>query len=411
MNRCYSVKSNNYSISSLIKKNNSSQEGPLKIRNTMFLEIIEPIYKLYQNHLLQRKEIDFSDMINKASEYITNGQYSKKYRYIIIDEFQDISIARYQLVKALKLCNPACKLFCVGDDWQSIYRFTGSDIALFKDFEQFFGHTVKSKIETTYRFSDPLLQLSSSFIQKNPNQSNKELRSYSDAKSTEFSLFYSLSENGDDTLAIQQVLDKLVETVPDVDKKKIYLLSRYNNDINRVKNNPPLFKIDKKSKNPTLNYSGVYPDGRGCKIKLEYYTVHKSKGDEADIVIIMNCNSGKYGFPSGMSDDLVLNLLLSQADQFESGEERRLFYVAMTRAKESVIFIADTYYKSKFITELEIATGGSGIRKCPRCKSADLVKRSGTTKGKPWAFWGCSNYGYGCKYRQWIKTPNKELPC
>ncbi len=98
----------------------------------------------------------------------------------------------------------------------------------------------------------------------------------------------------------------------------------------------------------------------------------------------------------------LLNLLLSKADQFENGEERRLFYVAMTRAKEKVYFIADRSYKSKFISELEVESGIPIIKKCPRCRTADLVKRSGIKNGKPWAFWGCTNYVYGCDYIEWI---------
>jgi DNA helicase-4 len=94
--------------------------------------------------------------------------------------------------------------------------------------------------------------------------------------------------------------------------------------------------------------------------------------------------------------------LLSKADQFENGEERRLFYVAMTRAKERVFFIADRVHKSKFILELESQTGSPGLKKCPRCRTADLVKRSGTTNGREWAFYGCTNYLYGCDYQEWI---------
>ena len=103
-----------------------------------------------------------------------------------------------------------------------------------------------------------------------------------------------------------------------------------------------------------------------------------------------------------MSDDNVLNLLLSEADQFENGEERRLFYVAMTRAKENVFFVADSSYKSKFIAELEIESDNSMIKKCPRCVTADLVKRNGTTNGRQWAFYGCSNFMYGCDYQEWV---------
>ena len=134
---------------------------------------------------------------------------------------------------------------------------------------------------------------------------------------------------------------------------------------------------------------------------MKFMTVHKSKGLEADIVIILNCNSGKYGFPSEMSDDPILNLLLSESDQFENGEERRLFYVAMTRAKEQVYFISDGYNKSKFIAELEVEDISNSLyEKCPICKSADIViKKKGVSKnGNNYTFWGCSNFNYGCSY-------------
>jgi len=142
-----------------------------------------------------------------------------------------------------------------------------------------------------------------------------------------------------------------------------------------------------------------------------YYEIWQSKfdllrysGKETleESTSILNCliNNFKHGFPSGMSDDPVLNLLLSEADQFENGEERRLFYVAMTRARESVYFVADNAYKSKFIAELETESPVSIIKKCPKCITADLSKKSGTKNGKDWAFYGCTNYIYGCTYKE-----------
>ena len=166
------MKSNNYSITDVINKNKQIQDAFFRKRNILFIDIIKPIYDKYEHYLSDRGEIDFSDMINKASKYITLSKYKRKFSYVIIDEFQDISIGRYQLVKAIKTINPSCKLFCVGDDWQSIYRFSGSDIALFKDFEKYFGYTVKSKIETTYRFHNQLIKLSSNI---NLNKNNEGL--------------------------------------------------------------------------------------------------------------------------------------------------------------------------------------------------------------------------------------------
>jgi DNA helicase-4 len=393
------MKSNNYKIVDVVKKNKAITDKFHQQRNALFIEIITPIFEKYEKYLAERNEIDFSDMINKASKYIANNQFKRKFSYIIIDEFQDISIGRYQLVKAIKDRNPSCKLFCVGDDWQSIYRFSGSDISLFKNFESFFGHTVKSKIETTYRFHNPLINLSSDFILKNPNQAKKELTGTGVSKSTKHKIVYSISDNQDDTFALRQIFDDLLLT-DDFDKKEIYVLGRYSFDIDRIKNEQNTFHIDKS--NGIINYLQRSQDLDSKRLIAQFMTVHKAKGLEADIIIILNCNSGKHGFPSEMSDDTVLNLLLSEADQFENGEERRLFYVAMTRAKEMVYFVADSSYKSKFISELEIESGDSTIKKCPKCKTADLIKRSGTKNNKQWAFYGCSNFMYGCSHQEWV---------
>lgn len=396
------MKSNNYRIQDVIEKNKKISDSFHRQRNASFIEIIKPIFELYQKELSERKEIDFNDMINKASNYVATGKYKKKFNYIIIDEFQDISIGRYQLVKAIKTNNPACKLFSVGDDWQSIYRFSGSDIALFKEFESYFGFTVKSKIETTYRFQNPLINLSSEFILKNPNQEKKVLKGTGLLKSTKYKIVYSNSINQDDTLALKNVLDELILNTNKIEEKEIFILGRYSFDIDRIKNENSVFKIDKTTETISINYKLKNEDGTEIKIVAQFLTVHRAKGLEADIVIVINCNSGKHGFPSEMSDDLALNLLLSEADQFENGEERRLFYVAMTRAKENVVFIADSSYKSKFIAELEVGRKDSSIRKCPRCRTSDLKSKSGITNGKKWEFYSCTNYIYDCKYQEWV---------
>lgn len=395
------MKSNHFTIADLIQKNSTTEDNFYRQRNNLFIEIIEPIYERYENYLVERKEIDFSDMINKATKYLSNRNHTRQFKYVIIDEFQDISIGRYKLVKAIKENNPDCRLFCVGDDWQSIYRFSGSDIALFKEFEEYFGYTVKSKIETTYRFHNPLIDLSSEFIQKNPNQAKKELRGSSNFKNTNYQIKYSISESQDDTSCLKEIFDELISEKSNIETKKIFILGRYNFDIdNRIKNQNNNFRIDKIE--GIISYIGRTEQGTVKELTAQFLTVHKAKGLEADIVIIINCNSGKHGFPSEMSDDTVLNLLLSEADQYENGEERRLFYVAMTRAKENVYFIADSSYKSKFIAELELEDNENEIRKCPRCRTADLVKRTGIARnGREWAFWGCSNFLYGCDFQEW----------
>ncbi|RYE59149.1 MAG: hypothetical protein EOP48_01830 [Sphingobacteriales bacterium] len=391
-------KSNNYSVEDLFKKNKSTEGKFNRKRNELFLEIVAPIASRYQSHLASRKEIDFNDMINKATYYIRKGKWRNPIKYIIIDEFQDISVGRYQLIRALKDKNPDCKLFCVGDDWQSIYRFAGSDISLFKDFEKYFGYTEKSKIETTYRFAGDLLSMSSSFILRNPSQTSKSLKSLSGRRPSTYKIIYSTSENQDDTESIVKVLNDLVAAGA-TEKTEILMLGRYSFDVNRIKNERRALDINEK--NGTIIYTSEVAPQKRVTLRAQFMTVHKAKGLEADTVIIINCNSGKHGFPSGMSDDTVLNLLLSEADHFENGEERRLFYVAMTRAKQSLYLVADTTYKSKFITELELGNLPPEIKKCPQCETADLVTRSGITNGKAWSFSGCANFAYGCDFKRW----------
>lgn len=399
------MKSNRYTIDDVISKNCENLNLFQKKRNLAFLEIIKPIFECYQLHLAKRKEIDFSDMINKAACYVAEGSYKKKFRYILIDEFQDISIGRYHLIQAIRQANPGCRLFCVGDDWQSIYRFTGSDSSLITEFEKYFGFAARSRIETTYRFRDPLMKLSSDFILKNPSQIRKELKGMGTSRHSEHKIVYSAAEDPDDNFALSPVFDELISEKDDIEKKTILVLGRYNFDIERIRNDDDHLNINEKT--GSLRYK-MRMGQKDREITARFLTVHKAKGLEADIVIIVNCNAGKYGFPSEVSDDPVLNLVLAEADLFKNAEERRLFYVAMTRAKENVYFVLNRLRKSKFIEEIEIETGETGIRKCPRCRTADLIEKSGTKDGKQWAFLGCSNYLYGCDYIEWVTGTREE---
>ncbi len=391
------LKSNNYRIADIRARNKSTPDKFMRQRNDIIIDIIEPIYNRYQAHLRKEEEIDFSDMINIAAEHISTRKYNRQYKYVIVDEFQDISVSRFQLIKAIKDSNPDCKTFCVGDDWQSIYRFAGSDITLFKEFERYFGFTLKSKIETTYRFKNPLIELSSTFVQRNPFQEKKELKAFNDDAATDYSIIYSITEDQDDTAALKDVFDSIIDQGNQ--EKKTLLLGRYSFDFKRIKNRDNEFIIDQK--NETIGYR-YDPTDRQKILSAGFMTVHKSKGLEADTIILLNCNAGKLGFPSQISDDPVLNLLLNESDQFENGEERRLFYVAMTRAKEQLYLITEDRNKSKFILELEGKISNELIQKCPNCITADLVRRSGQKNGKEWAFLGCSNYSYGCDFQKWL---------
>ncbi|RYH75527.1 hypothetical protein EVU94_00800 [Flavobacteriaceae bacterium 144Ye] len=393
-------KSNNESINNLSFKAKKEDNQ----RATLFLKLFEPILKNYENFLKEHNEIDFSDMINMATTLISNTQFSSPYKYIIIDEFQDISQSRYHLIKALLDQKPNTKLFCVGDDWQSIYRFAGSDIGVFTGFSEYFEtstipgftrKTNKSYIEHTYRFDNKLIDLSSNFILKNPNQIEKSLKSNKQSKLNPLTIhkYNDAERNGNEAhKALNKALDEIVKKENNNDVS-ILLLGRYDFERRIIDDSRHLSKQYNKLHN---RYDFIYKENH--YLQINFLTVHSSKGLEADYIIILNGNSGTYGFPSEISDDPLLNFLLSKADQFPNGEERRLFYVAMTRAKKHVHILSSYEYPSKFVTEIEANEPITSL-KCGWCDNGKLIER----KGPYGYFYACNNFHY-CNYTKKIEA-------
>ena len=170
----------------------------------------------------------------------------------------------------------------------------------------------------------------------------------------------------------------------------ILILGRYNHDIKEIQESGQFQVKYNASRSYTVQYSNR------LDLNIEYMTVHKAKGTEADQVIFLNCNSGRYGFPSQIADDTILSLLLSKSDQFPNGEERRLFYVAMTRTRNQLNIIANKDIKSKFVVELEGKAGKVHENSCPWCGEGKLVPRA----GKYGTFLGCSNFPDYCNYTE-----------
>jgi len=321
------IKSSCKSIQEVLKQTEYIKDD----RSTFIIKrIFQPVYDRYIEELKNSNQIDFTDAILLATE-ICRTTHPVKYEYIIVDEFQDISVDRYNFLKVLREGSPLAKLYCVGDDWQSIYRFSGSDMALFNQFSDYFGPTEINKIETTYRFGEPLVSLSSQFIQRNKAQVKKDIHPFNPQAKTE--LQFCAYERRDYCNTIGQ----LVASIPA--DKSIFLLGRYSFDDYYLSF---MYKSEKEG-NRFFYHIG---DRR-----IEFLTVHKSKGLEADYVIILQCNKDTYGFPSMISDDPVLNYVLTKSDQYPYGEERRLFYVAITRAKVKTYVMYDKRFPSVFIDE------------------------------------------------------------
>lgn len=306
-------------------KENNDERNVSVINN-----ILKPMYKEYVHELEERKQIDFTDAILMATK-LCRENHTDSYEYIIVDEFQDISIDRYKFLQALRDGSKPAKLFCVGDDWQSIYRFSGSDMTLFSQFPEYFGATNIRRIETTYRFGEPVVSLSSAFIQKNSAQLRKDIHPFNASAKTEL-MFQEY-----DRPQYVDTLEKVVNSIPK--DKSIFLLGRYSFDDYYL----------------SFRYKCIKENGNFYYViggrKMEFLTVHKSKGLEADYIILLQCNKGTFGFPSQISDAPVLQYVLSDADKYPYGEERRLFYVAITRAKEKTIVMYDKNYPSVFVDE------------------------------------------------------------
>ena len=349
--------------------------------NLIVIDLVESIFNRYNDYLRDNNQIDFNDMINLATKYILDGKYKHNYKYVIVDEYQDISKSRYNLLLAMRKSNDY-KLFCVGDDWQSIYRFSGSDIGLITNFEKYWGKTHMSKIENTYRFSDELADISGNFIMINPNQIKKNI---SGKKGNRFPLAII---NG---YTEKNCIDFLIERLLMLESNSfVYFIGRYQFDAN-ILNCSSEFTLKYDNKSQMINvFLKSRPD-----LKIKFLTAHKSKGLQADYVVILNNKSKGMGFPSKISDLPIIDLLLEKSDDFPYSEERRLFYVAMTRSKKKTFLLTINNNKSIFISELEKEYDNEFKYErfeCPKC-GGRLIRK----KGKFGYFFGCSNYPT-CKY-------------
>lgn len=352
------IKANGRTVTDIVES--ISELDINKSRNTFLLKnLVQPLYEHYQKTLVEKKECDFTDCLLYASKLLTDKQIYN-YDYILVDEFQDMSMDKYTYLNALRRKNPRTRIFCVGDDWQSIYRFSGSDISLFSQFEQFNGPTEELRIEATHRFGDPLLKRSSEFILRNPAQKKKILKA---DKGRETFLAFAGYEN---EIEERSIIEKQVSRLPE--NARVYIVSRYRYDIANVF--PEVANL-------VRGESGGAIDITIAGRKVQAFTAHSSKGLEADYVFLINCNSGydDFGFPSQVSDDPILEYVLSRSDSYDHAEERRLFYVAITRAKRASYVLFDKQYPSLFVTELGGVKSDISDKKrvCPRCGAGIMM--------------------------------------
>ena len=429
------LKSNCGSIQPFIDKARKDNDKRTEI---ILSDVIKPLILAYSAELQRRGEIDYTDAIIEATNYCAAGAWNH-YDYILVDEFQDISLDRYHFLQFLRSKNPLTKLFCVGDDWQSIYRFAGSNMRLFYKFEAYFGFTEHCKIEKTYRFFNPLLDLSSDFVQRNPEQMKKEVKSNGkplpptvaeltlyetqivkiDGQDLRFrakdipavyewlnkyhtSFEFHDCGPSDNDLGMVRFVESIVRTIPE--EETILIIGRYNYDVRLIG-----YNLNEHDFYRNRERIDVIVNGR----KIRFMSVHAAKGLEADNVILLNCNEGIYGFPSLIEDDPILGYVLSEEDLFEYAEERRLFYVALTRARKHLHILYNGDKPSPFVRELTTVLKAEQ-KLCPVCQEGHviIIRNGVASNGNQYTNYGCSNANAGCEYFERVfegDTPRFEI--
>lgn len=349
-------KTNGYTADEFNRMYHSTQN----VRTRLFLDICHDCFLEYERYLKENNAVDFEDMINESARALRKVKEMKKkldFRYIIVDEYQDISRQRFDLVTALAEVTDS-KIIAVGDDWQSIYAFSGSDITLFTKFEEKMGYAKLLKIVKTYRNSQEVIDIAGNFIQKNDAQITKELKSPKTIKDPVIIYTYDGTRkkaNGDNksgaNYAIAHAVEVALEQIMEYNKQEgkpedssILLLGRFGFDGDKLEKSGLFEYIDRGSKLKSVKYPAL---------NITFMTAHASKGLGYDNVIVVNGRNETYGFPSKIEDDPVLAFVIKGDRSIDYAEERRLFYVAMTRTKNRVFFIAPEQNPSEFLLEIK----------------------------------------------------------
>lgn len=378
---------------SQLTRNIDDLPGYERMRARLFARIMIRIRKEYEDKLRAGNEIDFEDMLRRAGEYLQQGRWRHPYKVILVDEFQDASRSRADLVKAMLRQSPGCKLFAVGDDWQSIYRFAGADMSVMTNFAGLFGATAVNRLSRTFRSNQGIADVAAEFVSKNPAQLRKKVEAQ-DATVLQvvFVANYFFREYA--ALFIERQLSRLRARKQ---RAGVYILARYN-----------FCKP---------NAMQTWRQRYGDALDIQFSTIHSVKGREADYVFVLDVDAGEYGFPSTIEDDPVLQLVMPKPEKFAHAEERRLFYVALTRARRKAFLLTRKQNRSPFVDEIlagesesvvefDIVKSGEleesmRLPECPQCGGL-LMERSGHS-----VFWGCSNYPR-CRYTRPIAKPENN---
>jgi DNA helicase-4 len=343
-------------------------------------EVLDALHGAYVQELQRQNAIDFDDMIIRAIQVVESGAYIPAWKFVLVDEFQDISEARMGFIKVIVAKGPDPSLTVVGDDWQSIYRFSGGKLELTTRFGELVGEFTATKLQKTFRYNNSIAEIAGRFVMENPEQYKKHIETHVKVDRSQVHLL------DDGTVKQEGVYDRVVEVVRKIRQNdasgSIAVIARYN-------------YLLVASRDALANSS--------LHANVDFWTFHKSKGLEAHYCVLIGFFQGKSGFPNENKDEAIIEALLPSLDSYPHSEERRLLYVGLTRSRNKVYVIANPTAPSSFVTELLAPKYDINIVskkfqetyrktfKCPSC--ADGYFR--LIEGQYGGFYSCSS-GLGC---------------
>ncbi|MBO6516487.1 MAG: UvrD-helicase domain-containing protein [Bacteroidia bacterium] len=318
------VKVENTPTQSLLGKSQKDQHERVRC----FYKLAIPLIEQYQSYCTNKSYLDFNDMITKTISLFQNhseiaDKFRGKFQYILVDEFQDVNNLQVVLIKLLLTDNS--QLFCVGDDWQSIYGFRGSNVDYIVNFKDHFKESDTIKLSMNYRSTEHIVGASNEVIKHNKFKVDKNVQS-NKKSSSKIHIYAGKSE----TQNIEYVLDR-VKKLKDKGYAKEDILFLYR----RSKMYSPYLERFKQER--------VYVSGK---------TIHASKGLEAKAVFIIGLTEGSGGFPDIWMEDRIYQVIKRSNHDLLLEEERRLFYVAITRAKDDLFLITEKGNESSFLNEI-----------------------------------------------------------
>jgi DNA helicase-4 len=318
------IKVENTEIKLILEKSQQDQHERIRA----FYKVALPIVEKYIQYCVNKSYLDFNDLISTTISLFKNQadivhQFQKKYQYILVDEFQDVNNLQVELIKLL--LTDETQLFCVGDDWQSIYGFRGSNVSYIVEFEKHFANSKTIKLNLNYRSTQNIVGASNEVIKHNKFKVDKEVSASKMSEQKIVVFAGSLEEEN-----INYCVGKIRELLED-----------------GIKNDDILF-LYRRSK----MFSPYFHRFKSEGIKVQGKTIHGSKGLEAKVVFILGLTEGSGGFPDIWLEDRIFQVIKKADHDLLLEEERRLFYVAITRAKDKLFLITEKGNESSFLKEI-----------------------------------------------------------